>query len=179
MLAMHSWIKHDNWASLLLFVQLAYNTSVSATMHETPLFLMCGRQARLPVDVILGIPHERSTADTDVFAQDKRDNLQIAFELARRNLTERVTRQAADNDKRAPCPVFIHGQKVLVYKPFHDTECPNPKLLLLWRGPYTICSQLSPVVYRVRRNETREVSLHLAHIKPYHPREKPPAPQPK
>ena len=161
------------------FVQLVHKMSSSATMHETPLFLMCGRQSRLPVDIILSIPHKGSTADADVFARDIRDNLQLAFELTRRNLTERVTRQAADNDKRAPCPVFIHGQKVLVYKPFHDTECPNPKLLLLWRGPYTICSQLSPVVYRVRRNETREVSLHLAHIKPYHPREKPPAPQPK
>ena len=38
MLAMHSSIKQDNWASLLPFVQLAHNTSFSATMHETPFF---------------------------------------------------------------------------------------------------------------------------------------------
>ena len=47
-----------------------------------------------------------------------------------------------------------------------------------WGGPYVICSQLSPVVYRVRRmNETREISVHLAYLKPYHPRETPPAPE--
>ena len=34
------------------------------------------------------------------------------------------------------------------------------------------------MVYRVRlTNDTRDVSVHLAHIKPYHQRETPPAPQ--
>ena len=80
--------------------------------------------------------------------------------------------------KIASYPVFKPGQKVLVYRPFQDADGPNPKLLPPWRGPYVICSQLSSVVYRVRRtNETREVSAHLARTKRYHPREKPPAPE--
>ena len=97
-LAMHSSIEQDNWASLLPMVQLVNNTSFSATMHETPLFLMFCRQARLPVDIMLGIPHVGSTADTAVFAQNIRDNLQIALALTRRDLAERATKQAADND---------------------------------------------------------------------------------
>lgn len=40
-----------------------------------------------------------------------------------------------------------------------------------------VCSQLSPVVYRVRRvKETREVSVHIAHIKLYRARNNPPSP---
>ena len=74
-------------------------------------------------------------------------------------------------------PVFKPGELVLVYRPYQDSDGPNPKLLLPWRGPYVICSQLSPVVYRVRRqNETGEVSVHLAHIKRYYARKTPPAP---
>ena len=88
---------------------------------------MFGRQARLPVEKILGVPHEGSTANTDVFAQDTRYNLQMASELTRRNMTERATRQAAGNDKLAPYPVFKPGQKVLVYRPFQDTDGPSPK----------------------------------------------------
>ena len=110
------------------FVQLVHKMSSSATMHETPLFLMCGRQSRLPVDIILSIPHKGSTADADVFARDIRDNLQLAFELTRRNLTEHVIRQAAENVKLTPYPVFKPGQKALVYRPFQNTDCPNPKL---------------------------------------------------
>ena len=88
-----------------------------------------------------------------MFAQDTRDNLQIAYELERRNLTKRATRQAANNDKLAPYPVFKPGQKVPVFRPFQDTGGPNPKLLLPWRGPYIVCSQLSSVVYPVRRTK--------------------------
>ena len=178
MLAMHSAIDRSNWASLLPFFQLAHNTSFSATVHDMPFFLMFGRQPRVPVDIIIGIPHVGRTADTEELAQNTGDNLQIAFELARRNVTERADKQAENNRKLKPYPVFQPGQEVLMYKPYRDSDGSNPKLLLPWRGPHAICLQLSPVVYKVRlTNDTRAVSVHLAHIKPYHQRETPPAPQ--
>ena len=177
-LAMHNAIDQSNWATLLPFVQLAHNTSFSATMHETPFIFMFGRQSRLPVDIILCIPHVGRTADTEELAQNTRDNLQIAFELARKNLTERADKQAQQNSKLKPYPVFKIGQEVLVNRPYQDSDGPNPKLLLPWRGSYVVCSQLSTVVYRVRlTNDTREVSVYLAHIKPNHQRETTPAPQ--
>ena len=177
MLAMHSAIDQSNWATLLPFVQLAHNTTFSATMHEAPFFLMFGRQPQLPVDIILGIPHVGRTTDTEEFAQNTRGNLQIAFGLERRQLTERTDKQAEQNSKLKPYPVFKPGQEVLVYRPYQDSDGPNPKLLLPWRRPYVVCSQLSPV-NRVRlTNDARQVSVHLAHMKPYHQRETPPAPQ--
>ena len=150
MLAMHNAIDQSNWATRLPFAQLAHITSFCATMHETPSFLMFGRQPRPPIDIILGIPHERRAADTEEFAQNTRDNLQIAFELARRSLTERADKQAEQNSKLKPYPVFKPGKEVLVYRPYQDSDGPQPKLLLPWRGPYVVCSQLSPAVYRVR-----------------------------
>ena len=66
---------------------------------------------------------------------------------------------------------------MLVYKPHHSTDGPNPKLIQPWREPYIICSKLSPVVYRIRHpDDTKQVSLHLTHIKPYRPRQSAPAP---
>ena len=118
MLAMHSTIDQSNWASLLPFVQLAHNTSFSATMHQTPFFLMFGRRPRLPVDIILGIPHEGRTADSEELSQNTRDNLHIAFELARRNPTEHADNQAKNDSKLRSYPVFQSGQEVLVYKPY-------------------------------------------------------------
>ena len=75
-------------------------------MHDTPFFQMFGRQPRLPVDIILGIPHVGRTADTEEFTPNTRDNLQIALHLARRNLTERADKQAEENSKIKPYPVF-------------------------------------------------------------------------
>ena len=177
MLSMYSNIAQNIWAKVLPFTQLAPNTCFSSTMHETSFFLMFGGQAQIPIDIIFGIPHVGRSTTTEEFAHSTRENLQIAFELARRNLSERRNKQKANNYKLSPIPEFTHGQKVLVYKPHQRTDGPNPKLIQPWRGPYIICSKMSPVVYRIRHPEyTKQVSVHLAHIKSYRPRQSAPAP---
>ena len=71
-------------------------------MLETPFYLMFGRQPRLSVYLFLGIPRVGRTADNKEFARNTRDDLQIAFELARRNLNERAGKQAEQNSKLKP-----------------------------------------------------------------------------
>ena len=168
---MYSNIAQNNWAEVLPFIQLAHNTYFISTMHETPFFLMFGRQARLPIDIIFGIPHVGRSPITEKFTHSTRENLQIAFELARRNVSKRINKQKANNSKLPPIPEFTHGQKVLVHKPHHSTDGPNPKLIRPWREPYIMFSKLSPVVYRIRHPDgTKQVSVHLAHIKSYRSR---------
>ena len=143
MLSMYSNIAQNNWAEVLPFIQLAHNTSFGSTMHETPFLLMFGPQARLPIDMIFGVPHVGRSTATKEFAYSTRENLQIAFELARRNLSERINKQKAINSKLPPIPEFTPGQKVLVYKPHQSIGEPNLKLIQPWRGPYIICPKLS------------------------------------
>ena len=127
--------------------------------------------------VIFGSSHVDRSTTTEEFAHSTRENLQISFELTRRNVSERVDKQIANNPKLPPIPEFTPGQKVLVYKPHQNTDGPNPKLIQSWRGPYIICSILSPVVYQIRlTGDTKQVSVHLAHIKSYRPRQSAPAP---
>ena len=68
MLAMHMSVGNKNWASLLPFVQMAYNTSYHSTVHETPYFLFFRRQPRLPVNIILGIPGESQATNQEEFS---------------------------------------------------------------------------------------------------------------
>ena len=150
MLSMYSNITQNIWAEVLSFIQLAHNTSFSSTMHETLFFLMFGRHARLPIDIIFGIPHVSRSTTTKEFAHSTRENLKIAFELAPRNSSERIDKQEANNSKLPPIPELTPGQKVMVYKPHHSIDGPNPKLVQPWRGPYIICSKLSPGVCRIR-----------------------------
>ena len=85
MFSVYSNIAQNNWAEVLPFIHLARNTSFSLMMYETPFFLMFGRQARLLVDIIFGIPHVGRSTTTEEFGHSTRENLQIAFELARKN----------------------------------------------------------------------------------------------
>ena len=87
---------------------------------------MFGRHARLPIVIIFGIPHVGRSTIAEKFAHPTRENLQIAFDLARRNLSERIDKQKANDSKLPPIPEFSPGQKVLVYKPHHSTDGPNP-----------------------------------------------------
>lgn len=133
---------------------------------------MFGRQARLRVDIIIGLPNLGYQVDTNEFTAQTWANLQPAMEIARRNLgDERSDKQRHVNQTLESYPVFKPGRQVLLYKPHHHgTDVPNSKLLLSpWRGPYTIRAQLSPAMYRVRPSSrgNGDVSLHLAHLKPY------------
>jgi len=98
MLAMYSNLSFDNWAELLPFVQLAHNTAYSTTLQETPHFLMFGRAAVLPVDLILGVPSTSAPQTQLDYSKQTVENLQFAYELARRNLKERADKQAAVNE---------------------------------------------------------------------------------
>ena len=157
----------DNWVELLPFVQLAHNTAYSKTLHETPHFLMFGRRATLPIDVILGVPNNSASQSRQDYSRRTVENLQFAYKIARRNLQERTEKQAKSNAKLT-FPSFQPGDRVLVHRPYTEADGPNPKLISPWRGPFVVRSRLSPVIYRVSRGEQpNETSVHLARIKPY------------
>ena len=84
----------DNWAELLPFVQLAHNTAYSTTLQETPHFLTFGRAAVLPVNLILGVPSTSAPQTQLDYSKQTVENLQLAYEQARRNLRERADKQA-------------------------------------------------------------------------------------
>ena len=56
-----------------------------------------------------------------------------------------------------------------MHRPYTVANGPNPKVFSLWRGPFTMCSQLSPVIYRAARDgELAETSVLLGRIRAYH-----------
>ena len=167
MLAMYANAKFDNWADLLPFVQLAHNTAYNQTLEETPHYLMFGRRALLPVDVILGLPSSRTDSTRLDYSRRTVENLQLAYEIVRRNMKERTDKQAESNEKLT-VPQFEPGEQVLVHRPHTVTDGPNPKLISPWHGPFTVRSKVSPVIYRVSKDgELAETTVHLARMKKY------------
>ena len=90
MLAMYSNLACDIWAELLPFVQLAHNSAYSKTLEESFHYLVFGRTVTLPVELILGVPSTDAPQNKLDYSRRTVENLQLAYELARRNLRERA-----------------------------------------------------------------------------------------
>ena len=59
---------------------------------------MFGRAAVLPVDLILGVPSTSAPQTQLDYSKQAVENLQLAYELARRNIGERADTQAVVNE---------------------------------------------------------------------------------
>ena len=78
-------------------------------------------------------------------------NYLVAYELARRNMRERVDKQAVVNETLS-FPSSKTGEQVLVHRPYNAADGPNPKPISPWRGPYTVRAPISPVLYLVTKD---------------------------
>lgn len=163
-LAMYVISKQASWTELLPLVQLAHSTANNKTLVETTHIFMFGRRATLHIDVVLGALPNAACHTQLEFLRQTVANMQLGYDISRRNFTERADKQAVPNEKW-PVPEYFPGEQVLVHGLYTLVDCPNHKLIILWRGPCTARSKLSPVVYRASCDgEITETSAHWARI---------------
>lgn len=105
--------EYDNWVGLLPLVQLAHNTTHNQTLEETPHYIIFGRRASLPIDVILGVPSARSSPYRLDYSRRTVEKLQLGYKLARRNAKEHSDRQAGSKEESF-CPQVKPGGQVRV-----------------------------------------------------------------
>jgi hypothetical protein len=60
--------QQKDWDKYLPFVEFAYNTSVQASIKETPFFLMYGRDPVLPIEAKLGTL-QKEEMDVETYKQ--------------------------------------------------------------------------------------------------------------
>ena len=119
---------------------------------------MFSRRASLPVDRRRPV-YVRFWNPTG-YSRRTVENLQLAYEIVRRSLQERADKQSEFNEKLS----ILQYRQVLVHRPYTVGDGPKSKLIGPWRGPFTVRSQLSPVIYRVARDGKREMVNLRKHL---------------
>lgn len=151
------------WDEQLPHVMLAYRSSVHEATGYTPYHLLFGREVKLPVDVMFGVPETRSMSASGYDAQLASD-LEDAFQEVRVNQGIAQRRMKEVYDRK------VHGSPYNV-NDFVWLHCPavpkgrSPKFHRPWQGPYKVLKKISDSLYRIRIGSRRKV-VHFNRLKP-------------
>src|SRR5258708_673919 len=138
--------QQDNWATLLLMAEFAYNNATNATTGVSPFFANKGYHPEITLD----LQAETSSAEAQTFMADLEH---IQAEL-KENITQAQERYQKNVDKhRAEAPELNIGDQAYVKAKFFRTRRPSKKLSEKNLGPYDVIGKLG----------THSITLRLPH----------------
>ena len=142
--------KHPfQWEEQLRKVCFAYNTSVHSTTGYTPFYLMFGRQARLPVDLMYNIPMPEAAAEVSEYASQLHQRFTSAYDSVRATMNTKQLRQKEQYDSRIHGKSLVPGDLVWLFNPALPRGQAR-KFRRPWVGPYRILDKLSVANYRIQ-----------------------------
>ena len=168
-LSMYVSTNQKDWDRHIPMILFAYRVSPNATTHESPFYLLYGREPRLPIDVALLLPSSKLSTSI----REHRARIVQSVENAQRIISSNTQlaqqRMKEQYDKTATPVDFDIGSKVWVYTP-KKRKGLSKKLLHNYHGPYRVVTKLSPVHFRLRTLDNRPVSVpvHANRMKPFY-----------
>ena len=155
-----------DWEQHIRKVCMAYNSSVHASTGYTPFYLMFGRQARLPLDVMYGTPGPTVQSPSE-HASALKQQMTAAFTLVRRHQIAKHKRQKDFYDQKVHGKPYEPGSVVWLYSPFVGRG-KSRKLHHPWSGPYKVVKKLSEATYRIQKMQGRKQRkvVHFDRFKP-------------
>ena len=157
------------WEQHVRPVCMAYNTSVQASTGYTPFYLMFGRQARLPFDLMFGLSNTQDKVATD-YAQHLQSSLHEAYQQVCDTMGVCQQRQKELYDRKVHGEPFQVNDLVWLHSPALGRG-QSRKLRHPWTGPYKVVKVLSQTTYQIRclnRGRTCK-TVHFDRLKKYQP----------
>ena len=156
----------DSWDLLLPMVMLAYRTSVQETTGATPYSLMFGREARLPADIMFGLPPGQTASSPNDYALNLRQRLEQSYHTVRARTGLKQDRQKELYDLKAHGSPFKIDDKVWLNCPAVP-RAKHKKFHCFWQGPFVVKKKISDVLYQIQQeNSSRKQIVHFDRLKP-------------
>ena len=156
-----------DWDEKLPQVMAAYRASPHSSTGFTPNHLFLGRETKMPLDLIMGVPpeDEGQPRSTDDFVQKVKEDAEACYELARKNLQVNAERRKKTYDVRVKKANFALGDWVWYYYPRRYTR-KSPKWQKMYDGPFLIIRVIEPVNYMIQRSpRARKIVVHVDKLK--------------
>ena len=116
MLAMTTDEQGEDWESHLAKVCFAYNTSKHASTGFSPFYMMYGRKAKIPIDIIYGTPDMPSVTPFECVSTLCK-SLEQSYQLARKHSLGAACRQKEHYDKKIHGKPHDKGELVRLFTP--------------------------------------------------------------
>ena len=168
MLSMYISETQRDWDQFIPLLMLAYRTTPQESTKVTPFRMMFGREANLPIDLILGRPpsHQGINLDSNEYVWELREKMETVFDIARKNLEKSAMHQKRLYDRKIGGKAFKEGDLVWLAVTGKKIGI-SPKLQRRWRGPFRVRTKLSEVLYQLHKPGHRSQIVHFNRLKPY------------
>ncbi len=161
----------QDWEHYLPGCLLALRTTVCRSTGFSPFFMVYGREAALPVDLLYGQPYGRPLSNVD-YVNKLRSRLQQVFDAAREQQQQSINRSRQLYSGSPPGGGFKPGDLVWLFTPKAASR--SRKLTTHWTGPWEVTEVLSPVLFKVKSgawNDSQvEVTAAVDRLRPFHGR---------
>jgi len=137
-----------DWDQRLPQVMAAYRASPHSSTGYSPNRLFLGRETRMPLDVIMGMSTEDDgePRSTDVYVQKMKENAEISYEIARKELQVAAERRKRTYDIRIKPVEFSVKEWVWYWYPRRYIKR-SPKWQKMYVGSYLVIRVIEPVNY--------------------------------
>eukprot|EP00731_Ephydatia_muelleri_P035738 Em0153g13a len=154
------------WEDHIRKVGFAYNTSVQATTGYSPFFLMFGRQARLPIDLMYGTECGNSVTKTvPEYVTKLSEAFVEAYAAVRDTMGAKLQRQKEFYNKKVHGDPHKPGDFVLLFNPAVP-KGGSRKFHSPWTGPFKIVERVSEATYHIQNTVDGKTSIvHFDRLK--------------